>query len=82
LRKTKLKNIGTTKPFLDNIFTLENIYDLASDDCLGDLVHSIIGRLWDQQDNIFVGVFEKTTKIYKPTDKELHKLVLGLRTPQ
>jgi len=81
-----LKNIGTTKPFLDNIFTLENIYDLASDDCLGDIVHSIIGRLWDQQDSMFDTIFhddiQQTTKIYKPTDKELHKLVLGLRTPQ
>lgn len=49
------------------MFTLENIFNEASEEELSAIVHSIIGRL------------EISCTI---TDKEIHEVVKGLRKPQ
>ena len=67
------------------LLTLDNIYKYASDEELEAIVHSIIGRLWEQKEGVFNRFNNKELKfaeISKPTDKELHKLAKGLRKPQ
>ena len=72
------------------LMTLDKIYKYASDEELEAIVHSIIDRLWDQQNGTFeiMELYEKNihaeqmAHMYKPTDKELHKLAKGLRKPQ
>ena len=72
----------------NDIFTLANIYKYANDEELETIVHSIIGRLWEQQlkDNKFEIIQNaeeiKDVAITKPTDQELAKLTKGLRTPK
>jgi len=61
------------------MFTLENIYKYASEEELSAIVHSIIGRLWEQQGDNLTNFGDQITQ---PTDKEVHQLVKGLRTPQ
>ena len=72
-----------------DVMTLDNIFKNASDEELEAIVHSIVGRLWEQQmkntnfitrkkryhNRIDIGVL-------KPTDKELHEVTKGLRKPQ
>ena len=76
-------------PLDDNRLTLDYIFKNASDEELEAIVHSIVGRLWEQQmkntnfitrkkryhNRIDIGVL-------KPTDKELHEVTKGLRKPQ
>ena len=63
--------------------TLDNIYKYASDEELEAIVHSIIGRFWEQQikDNNFI-ISKDDVGVLKPYDKELHKLAKELRKPQ
>jgi len=63
--------------------TLDNIYNYASDEELETIVHSIIGRFWEQQikDNNFI-ISKDDVGVLKPTDKELHEVAKGLRTPK
>ena len=54
-----------------------------SDEELEAIVHSIIGRYWDQQikDNNFI-ISKNDVGVLESTDKELHKLAKELRKPQ
>ena len=65
---------GITDDEKGYLMTLENIYKYASDEDLESIVHSIIGRLWEQ---CFYNSYD-----IKPTDKMLHILAKGLRKPQ
>ena len=61
--------------------TLDNIYKYASDEELEAIVHSIVGRVWEQWKK------SETKRKYdvnllKPTDKDLHEVAKGLRKPQ
>ena len=74
----------------NDIFTLANIYKYTSDEELETIVHSIIGRLWEQKDGRFSMKMlladleneDRRVIIYKPTDQELATLAKGLRTPK
>ena len=57
--------------------TLDNIYKYASDEELEAIVHSIIGRTWEQWKKSGIN-----PNLLKPTDKELHEVAKGLRKPQ
>ena len=59
------------------LLTLDNIYKYASDEELEAIVHSIIGRTWEQWKKSGIN-----PNLLKPTDKELHEVAKGLRTPQ
>ena len=61
----------------NDIFTLANIYKYTSDEELETIVHSIIGRLWEQLE-----YGTKQGNVLKPTDQELATLAKGLRTPK
>jgi environmental stress-induced protein Ves len=71
------------------LMTLDKIYKYASDEELETIVHSIVGRLWEQQMKDINFITRKKRYhnwidigVLKPTDKELHKLAKGLRKPQ
>ena len=57
--------------------TLDSIYKYASDEELEAIVHSIVGRVWEQWKKSGTN-----PNLLKPTDKELHKVAKGLRKPQ
>ena len=59
---------------MNRIFTHANINKYTSDEELETKVHSIVGRLWEQ-------CFYNSSDV-KPTDKMLHILAKGLRTPK
>ena len=59
------------------LLTLDNIYKYASDEELEAIVHSIIGRTWEQWKKSGIN-----PNLLKPTDKELHEVAKGLRKPQ
>jgi len=65
---------------ITKMLTLDNIFTYASEDELSAIVHSIIGRLWEQKHYSEWGKDTCCRNI--PTDKELHKLAKGLRKPQ
>jgi len=67
-------------PLADNRLTLDYIFKNASDEELEAIVHSIVGRLWEQKHYSEWGKDTCCRNI--PTDKELHKLAKGLRKPQ
>ena len=58
------------------LLTLDNIYKYASDEELEAIVHSIIGRTWEQWKKSGIN-----PNLLKPTDKELHEVAKGLRKP-
>ena len=58
-------------------FTLDNIFQYANDEELEAIVHSIIGRTWEQWKKSGTN-----PNLLKPTDKELHEVAKGLRKPQ
>ena len=62
---------------LKRILTLDNIYKYASDEELEAIVHSIIGRTWEQWKKSGIN-----PNLLKPTDQELHEVAKGLRKPQ
>ena len=61
----------------NDIFILANIYKYASDEELETIVHSIIGRVWAHWKESGIN-----PNLLKPTDKELHEVAKGLRTPK
>ena len=61
----------------NDIFTLANIYKYTSDEELETIVHSIIGRVW-----AYWKESGTNPNLLKPTDKELHEVAKGLRTPK
>jgi len=82
LKKASLLTVSPEQlllfPFtLQRILTLDNIYKYASDEELEAIVHSIIGRTWEQWKKSGTN-----PNLLKPTDKELHKVAKGLRKPQ
>ena len=64
-------------PLDDNRLTLDYIFKNASDEELEAIVHSIVGRLWEQWKKSGTN-----PNLLKPTDKELHEVTKGLRKPQ
>ena len=60
-----------------DVMTLDNIFKNASDEELEAIVHSIIGRTWEQWKKSGIN-----PNLLKPTDKELHEVAKGLRKPQ
>ena len=64
-------------PLDDNRLTLDYIFRNASDEELEAIVHSIVGRVWEQWKKSGVN-----PNLLKPTDKELHEVAKGLRKPQ
>ena len=68
---------GLTPSQLGYLMTLENIYKYANDEELEAIVHSIIGRTWEQWKKSGTN-----PNLLKPTDKELHEVAKGLRKPQ
>ena len=69
-----MPKLGFYDPLDNNELTLDYIFKNASDEELEAIVHSIIGRLWEQ---CFYNSYD-----IKPTDKQLHILAKGLRKPQ
>ena len=59
------------------MFTLENIFNEASEEELSAIVHSIIGRLDYSMETKYGFPISCTI-----TDKEIHEVVKGLRKPQ
>ena len=57
--------------------TLDNIYKYASVEELEAIVHSIVGRVWEQWKKSGIN-----PNLLKPTDQELHEVAKGLRKPQ
>ena len=59
-------------------FTLDNIFSDANLDELSAIVHSIIGRINDRlKESYYEG--DSDIKKIPITDKEIHKIVMGLR---
>jgi len=78
-----LSGNNTYDPLDNNELTLDYIFKNASDEELEAIVHSIIGRFWEQQINDTNFILSKDdVGVLKPTDKELHKLAKGLRNPK
>jgi len=82
LKKASLLTVSPEQlllfPFtLQRILTLDNIYKYASDEELEAIVHSIIGRTWEQWKKSGIN-----PNLLKPTDQELHEVAKGLRKPQ
>ena len=64
-------------PLDDNRRTLDYIFKNASDEELEAIVHSIVGRVWEQWKKSGIN-----PNLLKPTDQELHEVAKGLRKPQ
>ena len=64
-------------PLDDNRLTLDYIFKNASDEELEAIVHSIVGRVWEQWKKSGIN-----PNLLKPTDQELHEVAKGLRKPQ
>ena len=71
-----MKYVGEAT-FQKHMLTLDYIFKNTSDDELEAIVHSIIGRVWEQWKKSGTN-----PNLLKPTDKELHEVTKGLRKPQ